>query len=296
MSARATRLKRLRRSGFSLLELLVAMVVTAVLGMALVRTMMFSNRYVNRLEYGREARGTVRAALNLASSELRMVSANTGIETATVTSLTLRVPFRVGLACTSTAGIPGVLVATFMPADTSIAGSSLGYNGFGHLQSTGEYAYVNSSFTPTTGANSSCTLPPASLSLVPGSAVLVTTGVSLATPIAPATPVILWRRVRYAFAPSVVNPGRTAFWRHQLDNNNAIILSEELAAPLHERSRFGFFINNDRVSSDTLPTALADLRGIELRLSGESARIARGTTQAEQSRLRMSIFFLNRPD
>ena len=285
-----------RRRGFTIAELLVTMVITAVLGMALVRTMVSSNRYINRLENGREARGTARAAVNMAALELRMVSASTGVEAASATSLTLRVPFRLGLECSATVGASGVLVAAFLPADTSIASVSMGYNGFGYLQSTGAYAFVSSVAVPTIGAISACTGAPASMTLAPGSVVLTMIGAAIPVAIDPATPVVIWRRVRYEFAPSMLLPGRTALWRRQLDNAGTITSSEELAAPLLPTSRFGFFINNQRTSSDTVPTALANLRGIELRLVGESARTARGTTRAEQASLVSAIFFLNRPD
>lgn len=287
---------RAQRRGFTIAELLVAMVITAVLGMALVRTMISNNRYLNRLENGREARGTARAAINLASSELRMVSANTGVEDATSIRITLRVPFRLGMACTATVGSSGVLVAAYTPADTSIAAVSMGYNGFGYLQNSGAYAYVNGLSAPASAAATACTAAPASLTPAPGSQVLTITGSAIPAAIAPATPVMIWRRVRYEFAASVLMPGRTALWRRQLDNAGTVTVSEELAVPLQQGSRFGFFISNQRVASDTVPTALANLRGIELRLIGESARTARGASRAEQASLTSAIFFINRPD
>lgn len=285
-----------RRAGFTIVELLVAMIVTAVLGAALIRTMISSSRFIDRVESGREARGTARAGLNLASSELRMVSAGTGIEAATATSLTIRVPFRMGMACASTVGSPGVLVAALLPADTTIASTSLGYNGFAALETSGEYAYVNSVANPTAGVVTTCTLAPASLTLVAGTSVMSMTGVTVPTAIPAGTPVVLWRRVRYEIAASTALPGRQALWRRQLNNLGAVTQSDEIAAPLEAASRFGFYINNSRRTSDTVPTALGDLRGIELRLTGESVRTARGASRTEQSRVLSSIFFLNRPD
>lgn len=285
-----------RRTGFTIIELMLAMVVTGIIGAALVRTMISSNRFIDRVESGREARGAARAGMNLAATELRMVSAGTGIEAATATSLTIRVPFRIGVACSSTIGIPGLLVASMLPADTTIATTSLGYNGFATLQSTGEYGYVNSALDPANGTTALCTGAPANLSIVPGSTVLAMTAVSLPTAVTPGTPVVFWRRVRYDIAPSTVLPGRTALWRRQLNNLNAVTQSDEIASPLDPASRFGFFINNTRTVSDTVPTALANIRGVELRFTGQSVRTVRGTARAEQFRVLTSIFFLNRPD
>lgn len=285
-----------RRAGFTAIELMLAMVVTGIIGAALVRTMISSNRFIDRVESGREARGAARAGMNLAATELRMVSAGTGIEAATPTSLTIRVPFRVGVACATTIGIPGLLVAAMLPADTTIATTSLGYNGFAALASTGEYAYVNSALDPVGGTALLCTGAPANITIVPGSTVLAISGVAVPTPIPPGAPVVLWRRVRYEIAASTVMPGRTALWRRQLNNLNAVTQSDEIASPLDSASRFAFFINNARTVSDTVPTALGNIRGVELRFTGESVRTVRGTGEAEQFRVLTSIFFLNRPD
>ena len=284
------------RAGFTVIELMLAMVVTALLGAALVRTMVSSNRFLGRVESGREARGAARAGINLAATELRMVSAGTGIEAATAKSLTIRVPFRLGVACVSTAGAPGSLVATMLPADTTIATTTLGYNGFAALESTGEYGYVNGGIDPVSSGVSQCTGSPANLTVIPGSTVLAMTGLLVPTAIAAGTPVVLWRRVRYEIAASTVMPGRTALWRRQINNANIVLQSDEIAAPLDTASRFGFFINNSRVVSDTVPTALANIRGVELRFVGQSVRVASGATRAEQFRVLTSIFFLNRPD
>jgi hypothetical protein len=67
-------------------------------------------------------------------------------------------------------------------------------------------------------------------------------------------------------------------------------------APFDSTARFRFFILNNRVASDTVPTALPDMRGIEIRLAGESERTVRGQASPEQANQVTSIFFLNRLD
>ena len=245
-SARAGIVQRQLRAGSSLIELLIAMLVISILGAAMTRTMISSNRFIEKIESGRESRGTARAASSLAAAELRMVSAGTGVEIASDSSMTVRVPFRMGLACASTVGAPGVLVAAIQPADTSIASTTLGYNGYAWLESSGEYTYVNSATIPAAGVSTVCTGAPASMTLVTGGSVLSMAGGAIPTAIPVATPVVLWRRVRYEFAPSAAMPGRTAFWRRTVNNSGTVVQSDEIAAPLNAASRFGFFINNDR--------------------------------------------------
>lgn len=284
------------RAGLTLVELMVTLLVTAVLGTAIVRTMVTSNAFISRIERGREARGTSRAAMNLLTTELRMVAAESGVEVAEDDRLVVRVPFRLGLACATTTGAPGAVTAAFFPSDTTISTLSLGYVGFATRTSTGIYNFVDGSGTPTAGTTASCTGVPANITLIPGMQVLRLEGVSVPAAIPPGTPVFMWRRVRYDFDDSELVPGRLGLWRHVLDEDGTEVLSEELAAPFEPTSRFRFFILNERTASDTLPTNLADLRGIEFRLVGQSTRTSQGRTTTERAPVTMSVFFLNRLD
>jgi hypothetical protein len=284
------------RPGLTLVELMIVLLVTAVLGTAIVRTMITSNAFISRIERGREARGTSRAAMNLLTTELRMVAAESGVEEAEDDHIVVRVPFRLGLACATTTGSPGAVTAAFFPSDTTISTLALGYVGFATRTSTGIYDFVDGSGTPAAGTVGNCTGTPANITIVPGMQVLRLAGVTVPAAIPPGTPVFMWRRVRYEFDDSDLVPGRRGLWRHVLDEDGDAVLSEELAAPFDATSRFRFFILNERASSDTVPTNLADLRGIEFRLVGQSTRTAQGRTTTERAPVTMSVFFLNRLD
>lgn len=284
------------RRGLTLVELMVTLLITAVLGTAIVRTMLTSNQFISRIERGREARGTSRAANNLLLTELRMVAAESGVEEAEDDRITVRVPFRLGLACGTTVGSPGVVTAAFFPSDTTISALSLGYVGFATRSSTGIYDFVDGTGTPGVGVAATCTGAPANITLVPGMQVLSLSGVNVPAPVPPGTPVFMWRRVRYEFDESEQVPGRLALWRRVLDEDGDEVLSEELAAPFARTSRFRFFILNERQASDTVPTNLADLRGIEFHLVGQSARRANGRLLVERAPVTMSVLFLNRLD
>ncbi|HEX5632085.1 MAG TPA: hypothetical protein VFX50_02620, partial [Gemmatimonadales bacterium] len=160
---------------------------------------------------------------------------------------------------------------------------------------TGQLSYYMNNTPATTGSTGVCTSAPASMTIMPGGLVLQMNGTVSPAP-AVATPIYLIRFLEYEFAPSVEVPGRTALWRRQLNQAGAAVRTEELAAPFDTTSRFRFYILNDRVPSDTVPTFLANLRGIEFLLSGESEGTARGRTAPEQANLSTSIFFLNRLD
>jgi hypothetical protein len=72
--------------------------------------------------------------------------------------------------------------------------------------------------------------------------------------------------------------------------------AEELAAPFGEGARFRWFILNNTVAHDTLPTDLEDLRGVQFVFPGESRRIVRMTGQVAKTPFTTSVFFQNRPN
>ena len=283
----------MNRRGVTLVEMLVGMVMTAFVGTMMVSLLLTSTRFNDRIEAGREARGTARTPLNLITTELRMVNAETGIISADSVTITARIPIMLGLVCSVIPGASGAVTAAFLPVDATMLDASLGYTGFAIRQFDGSYAY-STSVTPiptSTSTPAACT--GGSVALPSGSrfGTLLGTVVSAASP---GTPVMLFRTVRYEFAPSTAITGRTALWRHSLTAGGAVVASEEVAAPFDSTAGFRFFILNDRLASDTLPTSLGDLRGVEIRLFGESERTVRNRLSPEQTNLVTSVFFLNR--
>ena len=284
-----------RRAGVTLVELLVGMVMSAFLGTMMVNLLLTSTRFNDRVEAGREARGTARTPLNLLTTELRMVNAETGVISADSMMITVRVPFMMGLVCSVTPGVSGSVTAGFLPVDATMLDASLGYNGFAIRQFDGSYAYSSSvSAIPTaTSTPAACTT--GSVSLPTGSKFGTLLG-SIPAAASAGTPVMLYRTVRYEFAASTLTPGRIALWRHTLTNAGVVNTSEEVAAPFDSTSGFRFFILNERLAVDSLPTSLGNLRGVEIQLYGESERTVRNRAAPEQTNLVTSVFFLNRLD
>ncbi|MBP2647001.1 MAG: hypothetical protein H6Q77_625 [Gemmatimonadetes bacterium] len=284
-----------RRAGVTLVELLVGMVMSVFVGTMMISLLLTNSRFTDQVEAGREARGTARASLNLITTELRMVNAETGVLAADSSAITIRVPFMLGLACAATPGPSGTLIAGFLPVDVTMVDLSLGYTGFAIRQFDGSYAYSASTSTIPASSSSPAACTTASVALPSGSRFGTLIG-PVAAAASAGTPVLLYRTVRYEFAPSVITPGRIALWRHRLTAAGAVDASEELAAPFDSTAGFRFFILNNRLASDTLPTSLGDLRGVEIHLLGESERTVRTHTEPEQTNLVTSVFFLNRLD
>jgi len=222
-----------------------------------------------------------------------MVDANDGVTFATDSAVQMRVPYALGIVC-SVGG--GQVIGAFLPVDSAMFAAP-GYAGFAVRDPLdGQYVYhVANTSAPATNSTSACTGSPANVTLMAGARVLrVTTAATVAATLG--TPVLLYRNVRYAFNTSAAIPGRRALWRRQLDATGTVTGSEELAAPFDSTARFRFFILNGRVPSDTLPTALADLRGLSVFLPGESEGSPRLRGAPEQANLSSSVFFLNRAD
>ena len=283
--AHLTRRGRARtiRRGMSLVELLVAVVVLGIVGAASVRLLISQTRFYDVQLKQRAARTVSRASVNLMLSEIRMVERTGGVEAATSTAVTLRVPYAMGMAC-GTSGT--VSVIALLPTDSTVLAAATP-SGHAWRDLNGNYTYTNGSVATAAGGASICGA--ANISTVPGGRIIT---VSPALPVGAQAgdAVFLYQRVRYEFAASSVLPGRRALWRTVVD----IDARDELAAPFESSARFRFF-QFDRDTSDA--TAMAgDIQGLELVLNGESQFARAGASVSERSPFRTSVFFNNRVD
>lgn len=266
----------MRRRGLSLVEVLIAIVLLGIVGAGITRLLNSQLRFFARGTNARDARAVSRNALNLTRSELRMVEPR-GIVAASRDSLTVRLPYLMGLYCASN-------TAMFVPADSlTVAQAQYGGYAYRDTSSGAPYTYVASTTAPTAGAASACT--GAGLTVIPGGP-LWTVSPALGT-LAASAPFFLWQTVTYRFAASNLVPGRFALWRQA-----GTATAEEIAVPLDTASRFNFYTTGT-ASSTTVPGTLNTMRGIELLLYGESERTSPGQTTPEQSLQRVSILFRN---
>jgi hypothetical protein len=286
-------MRRTDRRGVTLIEMLIGVVLAATLGASLLQIFVTQSRFNDRVEQSRSARGVARTAVNFLGAELRMTDAHDGVLLAEPSRLRIRVPYAMGLVCQASST---QITALFMPVDATLYG--MGYTGFAVRNALdGQYSYYMNDTPPVAGTASLCTGAPANMTMMPGSAVLRVQG-SIVTVPAVGTPITLIRYIEYAFENSAAVPGRRGLWRRLLDQSGNPVTGqvEELVAPFDTTARFRFFILNNRVPSDTVPTSLANLRGIEIQLAGESERTVRGRPAPEQANLVTSVFFLNRLD
>lgn len=283
------------RRGVTLVELLVAMTIAAILGSALMSLMLSMNRFEERAEGQRSARRADRGAVTAMVDELRMLDPEWGIESASATSLTVRIPYALGLVCSSTSSMQTLML---LPVD-SVALALPGISGYAWRGSGGAMTPETTSLTLGWPGStpSACTTAGIQTISAPASAPnaktrpVTLTGAGL-TVLGTGTPVLLYRRVRFYFGASAQADlsGRTALWRDWLDDGAG---AEELAGPFDAGAEFRFYDLDATTAQTTVPT-LTDIHGFEFYLPGESDRTPRQRSGPEQADMTTSVFFANR--
>jgi prepilin-type N-terminal cleavage/methylation domain-containing protein len=295
------------RRGFTLVELLLSLVVSAIIGTALVRMVLSQGRFMDQQEAWRQARSVSRSGINRLLSDLRAVENGStalalgGLEAAAAggQDFTVRVPYAFGLLCGSAAN---VYTFSLLPVDATMFAET-GYSGFGLRNKNGVYSYSASNVivaggTPAlclTGLYDQINTVPAMNGSPAGSIVNVTRNAGTIFP-APdrGSIAFLYRRVRYEFKASVALPGRIGLWRTRLDAGGTN--TEELAAPFDATARVNFYVGNNAAAQAAVPADLTTVRGFELILNGSSDRAPIGSAAPKTANLTTSVFFENRPD
>ncbi len=269
----------MNRSGFTLIELLLAMTLTAILATALVRILLSDSRFVSQQDSMMAARNTARAAQNVTSVELRMVS-DGGLIAAAPESVQVRVPYAFGVAC----GISGgARIASLMPAD-SLMYASASPMGIARRLPGGNYTVREGITVAWTTDTATCVTE--GISRVPN-------GNWISISPAGAAPngylFYLYQTVAYRFSASSELPGRIGLWRRV--NNGSY---EEMVAPFDSTARFRFLVGANPQPTDVVPADLSTVAGLELMLTAQSYVIPQGKSTYSTFELPVQIQFLNR--
>ena len=282
---------RRARRGFTLIELLVGIVIFAIVGMLFTRLLTVQGKFYDRQGMGNAARNVSRASLNRIVSDFRMIEAGGGVIAATSTSLTIRVPFAIGVLC----GDAGTFtILSLLPVDSTTYANA-GFYGYAWRNfQTGAYSNVENPATERTA-----TVVEAAVCTVKQITTVTNGKVVAVSPVLPVNaglgaPVFLYSRVTYAFAASTAVPGKLGLWRTKTAPNGAQE-TEELVAPFANTASWKFFtVNGGSVAQDAPPAPLSNMRGLELHLDGISETIGAGLTTNEQAPFTTAVFFKNR--
>ncbi|MDP9203148.1 MAG: type II secretion system GspH family protein [Gemmatimonadota bacterium] len=282
---------RRARRGFTLIELIVGIVIFAIVGALFTRLLTVQGRFFDRQGMGNAARNVSRASLNRVVSDFRMIEATGGVVAASSTSLTIRIPFAIGVMCANTAG---GTVLSLLPVDSTTY-KNAGFYGYAWRNFiTGVYSYVENPATEATAdAATAAVCTGVNITTVTyGKVVLVSPTLPIGAGLG--TPVFLYSKIRYEFKASTIIPGKLGLYRTTIPPNGAEN-SEELVAPFASTAGWKFFaVNGGTVAQAAPPANLADLRGLELHLDGISENIAAGLTANETAPFITAVFFKNR--
>lgn len=290
---------RRRRAGFTLTELTVAMLIMGIIGAAATRLLTSQTRFFDKQTNVRSARRVARSAMNVMLSDLRMVADSGGVDSASADGKTIRivVPYRFGLICKES-GLN--VTASMLPVDSATEAMSA-YSGFAWrdttkhgrynilvpLNPTGSDKPITSSFpTDCTGTGAGqANIRTLSANGRTGEILLFGSPTPVTAPVG--TPLYFWEKVTYSFAASSIFPGKIGLWR-SLQNGT----SEEIMAPFDTSARFKFYASGADAST-VAPPALSSIRGLDIVLTGVSARTESNNTNPTTSQLVTSVFFKN---
>jgi len=274
------------RRGFTLAELLVAMVIIGIIGAAITKLFISQSRFYDQQTQLRRARFVSRTAVNAALSDLRMVEATGGVVSATATQVTVRAPYAIGTVCANT-----VMQTTLSlwPVDSTVYATAA-FTGYAWRDALGNITYVEAGTSLVTDNAGVCTA--ANVTVLPkGRVVAVQPPLPASLPAVTAigTPVFLLERMTYEFKASLSLPGRTALWRTIVGTGQ----SDELVAPFDATAKFRFFRLGSDTAQSAVPSPLTAMRGLELDLNSQSERAAEGTTAPRQAQIVTAVFFNN---
>jgi len=289
----------LARRGFTLVELLISLIVSAIIGTALVRMVLSQARFMDQQEAWREARSVSRGGINRLLSDLRSVEVSNGLVAAAAggQDFTIRVPYAFGVLCGAAAN---VYTVSLLPVDATMFAEP-GYSGFALRNPNGTYGWHASNTLDLVGTAVLCqnalydsihTLPTLNGSPA-GRVVNLTRNTAAIFPVPVRGSIVyLYRNVRYEFKASVAIPGRTGLWRTMVSSGN----TEELAAPFDATARVNFYNLDVTPAQSAVPATLGNVHGLELLLNGMSERTPSGSAAPKTANMTTSVFFENRPD
>jgi prepilin-type N-terminal cleavage/methylation domain-containing protein len=276
------------RRGFSLTELMIAMVLAGFIGVALTRLVIDQSRFVALQDGIRRARSSARSALAVMQYELRQVT-DGGLVAAAPESITVRVPYAFGLSCGQQSGTTTTVLALIPPDSALFANAST--SGYAYRDSVGRFTFVEPASRVTIGNALCYSASPAVRVLYSPSGLAWSVGVTPSTGSDPSvgTLVYLYTLVRYSFAPSAELPGRTALWREDVGAGTR----EELVAPFDTSAAFAFLVGAAHTLQGTPPAVLDSVRGVRVLLVAESEQTPQGWSSPFTFDLTTDVYFRN---
>ncbi len=286
------------RRGFSLVEIITALTILAVIGGAMTKMMLSQTRGYQYDAGARRSRTVARSAMNIMITDLRMTQDNGGVSYLDATNhrrVDVRVPLAFGVVCEVTAG---TIAMAITPVD-SFQLASIKYGGYAvRNATTGIYAYVaggtlaSADVSKCHGGGVSIWADTITMGGRTGKVIEVTGAPPAGSAVG--SMAMIWQTVSYAFDSSKVYPNRAGLYRIVSDAASAD--TNELIAPFSWSARFSYFTNPAQAKDTATNTAPADyntVRGLKVLLAAEAADTVPGYTGPKKSPLTTAVFFKN---
>jgi prepilin-type N-terminal cleavage/methylation domain-containing protein len=288
------------RRGFSLVEIITALTILSIIGVALTKMVLMQTRSFQYENAARRARAVPRSAMNIMLTDMRMVQDIGGLDSIDATNnrwVDLKAPIAFGVVCKlsgSSAYLALVAVDSFQMASSK-------YGGYAVRTSAGTYNYspAGNSDTVTVADASNCHTPGyySDTARIGGRTGTVVS-VSPAPPAGAAVgaPAFIYQRVRYEFGPSGIYSNRYGLYRKITGRANTDSVKEELIAPFSSAARFKYFVNPSNyhdTASSAAPTNMNTIRGFQIYLPAESADTVPGHTAPQHAYTTTAVFFKN---
>ena len=281
------------RRGFSLVEIITALVILSIIGISMGKVMMSQTRGYQYDNGGRRSRTAARSAMNILITDLRMTQDNGGVTALDATnnrSVDVRVPIGFGVVCSTTASS---LIMAIAPID-SFQYSTMRFGGYAVRDATtGIYSYVSGG-TISAADVSNCHGSPkiyadtVTMGGRQGKVVQVTGTVPAGT--VAGSMAMIWQNVKYVFATSKIYSNRLGLYRITYTSTAAD--TNELIAPFSSTARFNYYVSKSTATSTT-PTDLNTIIGLQIYLAAEAADTVPGRTGPKKSPLTTAVFFKN---
>jgi prepilin-type N-terminal cleavage/methylation domain-containing protein len=287
------------RRGFSLVEIITALVILSILGVAMTKVMLSQTRGYQYDNGGRRSRTAARSAMNILITDLRMTQDNGGVTALDATnnrSVDVRVPIAFGVVC-ATAGTN--VIMALAPVD-SFQYSSMRFGGYAVRDATtGIYSYVSGGTIATVDVSNCHGGPKIFADTVTmggrqGKVVQISTTGALPAGTVAGSMAMIWQNVRYVFATSKVYSNRLGLYRITYTASAAD--TNELIAPFSSTARFSYYTtvrNTKDTPTSTAPADLNTIRGLQIYLAAEAADTVPGRTGPKKSPLTTAVFFKN---
>lgn len=291
-----------RPRGYTLVELLIAIVILGIIAAAMTRLMVSQANFTSQQAALRGARSVSRDAYNILMTDLRMVQDSGGLMAAKADTIRIRVPMAFGLVCNI--GAPSTSVS-LVPVDSALM--ALGtYGGVAYRDTTtGVYQWFVATASDAITTEPSPSICTDTTALNPGiftSSYNGRTGRIVRVKSMPGSTVgaamFIWQEITYAFDASVAFPGRgRGLWRTVTGTGAPSTWTrDEIIAPFDTSARFKFYVYNQDTSQVAVPAPISSIRGLDLVLNGLSIRPPSGTTTQKLTKATTSVFFKNRRD